>query len=238
MENVRFLNLKSMTDGEISAPRPHLCDGVEPERVKDRVRDELETIIAPSRDSRNVLVTNFFLQAKGPHGRIGIAQKQVTLEGAYGSRMMHAVQNFGKETPEFDDNAYTFSATYIEGILCLFAHHVAAPTIHTNRHPGYHITLLRGFHLFDKSNFADGIYAFRALRQLAHKYREEFIEVANERAANMPRLQEARGTDTGKDGTNEMPSRPGDDEYEGEDEASAPEKDSDANFVEEGIELS
>lgn len=51
MQNVRFLNLKSMTDGEISAPRPHLCDGVEPERVEDRVRDELETIIAPSRDS-------------------------------------------------------------------------------------------------------------------------------------------------------------------------------------------
>lgn len=173
-------------------------------------------------------MTNFFLQAKGPHGRISVAQKQVTLEGAYGSRMMHGLQNFGKETPEFDDNAYTFSATYIEGVLSLFAHHVAAPTIHTNRHPGYHITLLRMFALFDEPTFAGGIYALRALREHARKYREEFIEVANKRAENMPRLQEGRGADTGKDRTNEMLSWPEDDEYEGEDEASAPEKDSDA----------
>ncbi|CAH0044890.1 unnamed protein product [Clonostachys solani] len=225
MENVPFLNLDSMTDGELSAPQPDLCDGVQPETVEDSVRDDLETIIAPSEESESPLVTNFFLQAEGPQGTINVAQKQVTLDGAYGSRMMHALQNFGKGTPEYDENAYTFSATYIEGILSLFAHHVAAPTIHTKGHPGYHITLLRGFVLHDELAFADGIYALRALRQLARTYREEFIEIANERADNMPRLQEeheptvqpAAEADAGRDRTNEMPSRSGgDDDNEGD----------------------
>ncbi|CAG9994430.1 unnamed protein product [Clonostachys byssicola] len=172
MWNIPFLNLDTMTEGELSAPQPDMCDGVLPERVEDMVRDELDTVIAPSGDAEALLATNFFFQVKGPKGKFGIVQKQVTLDGAYGARMMHALQNFGKETPEFDDNAYTFSATYIEGMLSLYAHHVAAPTIHTKNHPGYHITLLRGFQLLDKWAFADGVYAFRALRKLAQKHQD------------------------------------------------------------------
>ncbi|VUC33766.1 unnamed protein product [Clonostachys rosea] len=234
MKNIPFLNLDSMTDGELYVPQPDFCDGAWPETVDDKVRDELERVIVPSSDAENLLATNFFLQVKGPKGTFDVAQKQVTLDGAYGSRMMHALQNFGKETPEYDENAYTFSATYIEGYLSLFAHHVAAPTIHTKGHPGYHITLLRGFVLHDQTSFADGVYALRSLRLLARKYRDEFIETANERADRMSRLQEEREAtaepavegDAGRDDTKQMHSQSVSDD-KSEHEATASEEDSD-----------
>ncbi|RYP90102.1 hypothetical protein DL770_003794 [Monosporascus sp. CRB-9-2] len=61
---------------------------------------------------------------------------------------MHHLRNFGLSEPAYDNKAYTFSATYQDGTLTLFAHHVTAPHPDSPRgFPGYWMTIIGGYDL-------------------------------------------------------------------------------------------
>jgi hypothetical protein len=128
------------------------------------------------------IAPNFFLQVKGPYGSIAIARRQARYDGAIGARAMHSLQNYSNDGLVFDSKAYTFSSTYCSGQLVLYAHHVTAP-ITPRGWPQYHMTKLRGFELTDtRETFIEGVTAFRNARDLADRYRQEFIEAANAKA--------------------------------------------------------
>ena len=84
------------------------------------------------------MAPNFFLEVKGPDGNAAVATRQARYDGAIGSRAMHSLQNYGREEPQYDGKAYTFSSAYHNGLLQLFVHHVTAPTT-TGGRPEYRV---------------------------------------------------------------------------------------------------
>ncbi|POR39177.1 Uncharacterized protein TPAR_00623, partial [Tolypocladium paradoxum] len=94
-----------------------------------------------------------------------------------------SLQNYGGTTPTYDGNAYTYSSTYQDGTLKLYAHHIAAP-ITPGGLPEYHMTKLRGFDMTDsRETFVEGATAFRNARELAQRHRDSFIQIANAKAS-------------------------------------------------------
>ena len=92
---------------------------------------------------------------------------------------MHALQSYGQAKPTYDNKAYTFSSTYHDGTLKMYAHHLTQP-LRLGELPQYHMTSLRGFLLTDSPQiFRQGVGAFRNARDLAKEQREIFIEQAN-----------------------------------------------------------
>lgn len=105
--HVRFSNLQSMTEDEGTQPRPSFFDGAEYLAVDGRVTDDLDKIILPTSSPRDPVVANFFVEAKGRMGKAYVAMMQAVQDGATGARAIFALQNYGVETPTYDDNAYT-----------------------------------------------------------------------------------------------------------------------------------
>ncbi|KAL2255945.1 hypothetical protein VTK26DRAFT_2445 [Humicola hyalothermophila] len=141
-------------------------------------------MIVPTKHAGVPVVPNLFLEAKGPGGGADIALRQALHDRAIGARAIHALQNYGAEEPAYDGNAYTYTSTYHAGTgtLQLHAHHVTPPTAPGGR-PEYHMTKLRGFDMTDsRETFVQGATAFRNARDSAQRYRDRFIQAANERA--------------------------------------------------------
>lgn len=182
--NLFFNNLDSITGDTTVNAVPDFFDGIHPVSIKKEVRTSLNKMIIPTNHGQAPVAPNFFLEAKAPEGGAGVLRRQACLDGAYGARAMHALQNYGKEMPEYDGNAYTFSSTYHAGTgtLSLFTHYVTAPTSEGGL-PEYHMTKLRAFALTDTPDtFIAGISAFRNSREVAQRHRDRFILEANTRA--------------------------------------------------------
>ncbi|KAK0718738.1 hypothetical protein B0T21DRAFT_351541 [Apiosordaria backusii] len=145
-------------------------------------RNELAGHIIPSTMLDKPMAPNFFMEVKGPDGKPSVATRQARYHGAFGSRAMHSLQNYGAEEAEYDGKAYTFSSTYQDGTLKLYAHHVTAPTTEGGR-PEYHMTYLSSYAITgNRDRAAEGIGALRNTLDLADQYRGNFIRVANGRA--------------------------------------------------------
>ncbi|KAK0655278.1 hypothetical protein B0T16DRAFT_450991 [Cercophora newfieldiana] len=145
------------------------------------IREELDRLIIPTRNARHPVAPNFFLGAKGPDGSASVAKRQACYDGAYGARAMQALQGYGSE-PAYDGNAYTYSSTYQDGLLQIYAHHTTMPTTPGGQ-PEYHMTKLRGFDMTDgRESFVQGATAFRNARDIAKQNRDSFIATANARA--------------------------------------------------------
>lgn len=90
---------------------------------------------------------------------------------------MQSLQSYGKK-PVYDGNAYTYSSTYHDGTLRLYAHHPTAPTTSGGRLE-YHMIRVKGFDMLsDRDTCAEGIRHFRNARDLARRHRIEFIQGA------------------------------------------------------------
>lgn len=148
------------------------------------MRDDLDQIIRPSQGISVPTAPNFFLEADKRDTKV--TERRVVLDGAYGARLMHVLQNYrtGKQYV-YDNNAYTFTAILIMDIKCvkvkLYAHHVHAPT-QPRGLPHYYATLLEEYFLLDRESYSNCIAALRNIREEAGKSRERFIADANERA--------------------------------------------------------
>ncbi|KAH8651692.1 hypothetical protein BGZ61DRAFT_230659 [Ilyonectria robusta] len=183
--NTLFGNLDPLTDGTLAPANPDLYYGAYPEELDRSIRDELAGHITPSTMVDKPMAPNFFLEVKGPDGSAAVATRQARYDGAIGSRGIHSLQSYGMEEPQYDGQAYTFSSTYHDGYLKLYAHHITAPTIEGGR-PEYHMTQLRSFGMTDtRETFIQGATAFRNARDLAKRHRDSFIEAANARAPQL-----------------------------------------------------
>ncbi len=130
------------------------------------------------------MAPNFFLEAKGPDGSAAVATSQARYDGALGARGMHSLQNYGTEEPTYDGKAYTYSSTYHNTLLQMYAHHVTAPAAPGGR-PEYHMTQVKTVAMTeDRDAFVQGATAFRNLRDLAKTHRDNFIQAANARLPN------------------------------------------------------
>ncbi|KAH7113469.1 hypothetical protein B0J13DRAFT_460818 [Dactylonectria estremocensis] len=183
--NTVFGNLEPLTDGTLAPANPDIYYGAYPDELNRSIRDELAGHIIPSTMEDKPMAPNFFLEVKGPDGSAAVATRQARYDGAIGSRGIHSLQNYGREEPQYDDQAHTYSSTYHDGTLKLFAHHVTAPTMSGGR-PEYHMTQLRTFGMTDtRHTFVQGATAFRNVRDFAKRHRDGFIQAANARAAQV-----------------------------------------------------
>lgn len=181
--NTLFGNLEPLTDGTLAPASPDIYYGTYPEELDRSIRNQLGSYIIPSTMLDKPMAPNFFLEAKGPNGGAAVAARQARYDGALGARAMHALQNHGKDKPEYDSNAYTFSSTYHDGTLKLYTHHTTAPSGPDGRSE-YHMTQVGAWAMTGGiDDFRRGATAFRNARDLAKQHRDGFIQGANARAS-------------------------------------------------------
>ncbi|KAK2590481.1 hypothetical protein QQS21_011841 [Conoideocrella luteorostrata] len=102
-----------------------------------------------------------FVEVKDPDGSAAVANRQARYDGAAGSCAMHSLQNYGQDKPQYDGRPYTFSATYQNDSLKLYAHHLTAPTTDGGQ-PEYHMTQLTAHAMTnDRETYIQGATAFR-----------------------------------------------------------------------------
>ncbi|KAJ4310986.1 hypothetical protein N0V84_010685 [Fusarium piperis] len=182
--NTVFGNLDSLTDGTIVVPKPDIYDGAVPKELDRTIRNQLAGHIVPSTMVDKPMAPNFFVEVKGPDGASAVAARQARYDGAIGARGMHSLQNHGREEPQYDGRPYTYTSTYQDSTLKLYAHHLTAPTTEGGQ-PEYHMTQVKGFDMTnDRETFVKGATAFRNARDLAKGHRDTFIQEANARASH------------------------------------------------------
>ncbi|KID66198.1 uncharacterized protein G6M90_00g068160 [Metarhizium brunneum] len=189
--NIQFTNLISLTDESTVKAVPDYFDGAKASDLHSVVRRELNELVIPTKHANVPIIPNFFLEAKGPSGSVSVAEKLACYDGAHGARALHALQNYKLAEPTYDGNAYTYSSTYHDGTLKLYAHHVTAPTVAEER-PEYHMTQIDGWQMTGSiDTFRRGATAFRNARDSAKQHRDSFIQAANATAEDAVERHEA-----------------------------------------------
>lgn len=179
--NALFSNLDPLTDGTIVTPKPDIYYGAAPEQLDVTIRNELGRYIVPSTAADKPIAPNFFLEAKGPDGSPAVMMRQARYDGAVGARAMHSLQSYGQKEPVYDGQPYTYSSTYQDGTLKMYAHHATAPATASSQ-PEYHMSQLSSFSMTNaRDTFVEGATAFRNARDLAKQHRDNFIQAANSR---------------------------------------------------------
>ena len=179
-QNVLFTELKPITNDEAVKPKPDFFDGASLHDLAPATRnhDWVQLNVIPTKHHSVPVAPNFYLEVKGPDGNAAVAQRQACYDGAYGTRAMHTLQNLCTATPTYDGNAYTYSSTYHDGQLKLYAHHTTAPA--DGGQPEYHMTQAGAYALtHSRETFRSGVTAFRNARDLAQSHRRSFIQLAN-----------------------------------------------------------
>lgn len=129
------------------------------------MREDLNNTIRPSKKPGTLIAPNFFLTVSSGKEPLAEIESESSLNGAYGARSMHALQNYGKgegEEPDYDGKAYAYSATLYGGFLELHSHHLTPPA-EPGEQPGCHTTLLASYALHDK-DYMLGITANQNLK--------------------------------------------------------------------------
>ncbi|KZZ99188.1 hypothetical protein AAL_02739 [Moelleriella libera RCEF 2490] len=179
-----FTNLDSLTKEATVRAVPDYFDGAHPEALDRQVSQDLSQMIIPTKHSGVPTAPNFFLEVKASKGSADVDLRQACLDGAYGARAMNALRSYKGPELAHDRSAYTYSSTYHDGTLKLYAHHVEAPHKSGGR-PAYHMTKLRGFDMTDnRDTFVAGASAFRNVRDLAKQHRDVLIQAANARTVS------------------------------------------------------
>ncbi|KAI1390445.1 uncharacterized protein F4822DRAFT_443306 [Hypoxylon trugodes] len=207
--NDLFNNMQAIGYKGVVKPKPDIWDGTRAIAVHTTVKDALGMFITPKTSAQHALVApNFFIEVKGPQGSLIIAERQVLNDGAYGARAMNSLQNFMAVEPSFDNKAYTFSATYIGGILSLYAHHVTCPKSDSpGGLPEYWMTLLDAYSMKShRRAFVSGATAFRNLRELAWRNREDAVQAANARVLDLKESDFSKDNRNDSNGERPFPS--------------------------------
>ncbi|TKA21988.1 hypothetical protein B0A50_08486 [Salinomyces thailandicus] len=176
--DVPFYRLEKF-DEELSAPMPDLYYGAQPAQINARIRRDLDEFIIPSNRTSLPAAPNFFFEAKGAAGRADVARRQAMYDGAVGARGILQLQNYGRNTPVHDGNAYTMSATYHPGTgtLQMYATH---PRQSTMGETEYYMTQLDTYAMTGNINsFRSGAAAYRNARDWTQQKRDTFIADAN-----------------------------------------------------------
>ncbi|PHH92805.1 hypothetical protein CDD83_4964 [Cordyceps sp. RAO-2017] len=184
-QNVLFTELEPITNKTAVKPKPDFFDGARLQQLNPDLRKDqhLRSAVIPTKHPNVPVAPNFFLETKGPSGGADVARRQACHVGAYGARALHALQSYGETEPSYDGNAYSYSSTYHDGVLKLYAHHVTAPS-DVEGGPEYHMTHIDTWGMTGNIDaFRRGAAAFRNARDMAKRHRDDFIHAANAKAA-------------------------------------------------------
>ncbi|KAL9045064.1 MAG: hypothetical protein Q9214_001849 [Letrouitia sp. 1 TL-2023] len=185
-ENLRFGNLKDLTDGSITKAQPDFYDGIRPMELNRQVRERISEYIEPSTKKNAPLLPNFFTEGKGPDGSAPVSELQAMYDGALGARGMHELRLYVDPETAVDNNAYTITSTYHggSGALKLYTTH-CTPSTNSSRGYEYRMTQLRGWDMTDNPDtFRHGAGALRNARDWAREKREELVTAANGKILN------------------------------------------------------
>lgn len=186
-ENLRFGNLKDLTDGSITKAQPDFYDGARPEDLNRQIREELGPYIVPSTNTAAPCLPNFFMEAKGPNGGTPTCKNQALYDGAVGARGIHELRSYVDPETAYDNNAYTITSTYHggSGDLTIYTTH-PTPSNDPQNPVEYRMTQLNGWKMTGNPEaFRQGASALRHARDLAKEKREELIAAANGKALSV-----------------------------------------------------
>ena len=182
-ENLRFTNLKDLTDGSIVKAQPDCYDGRRPEELNRRIREALGPYIVPSTNTAAPCLPNFFTEGKDPKGLTDVSKNQAMYDGALGARGMHELRAYVNPETAFDNNAYTIASTYhSNGLLNMYTTH---PVKSTNpKIPiEYRMTQLNSYAMTgNPDTFRQGAGAWRNGREYMDATRKASIAAANAKA--------------------------------------------------------
>ncbi|KAL7916617.1 hypothetical protein GGI35DRAFT_485737 [Trichoderma velutinum] len=172
-------NLVPLVEGIEVVLQPDYFDGAPLTALNREIRDALGGIIIPSKHISAPVAPNFFLEVRRPSGNAVTTKTEACYYGACGARSMHAIQSYVfHDAQGYDGNAYSFSSTYINGLLKIYAHFIVEQGQDTidRALSAYHMVELKAFNMTSTyEDFIGGCTAFRNARQLAAKFRKDFI---------------------------------------------------------------
>lgn len=187
VDNFDCQNFVSMTSNEATKPKPDYLEGATVTDVHPVIQRELKSVITPSVygfPDKNPIAPNLAVELKSTTGDIRTAQFQVSQDGAYCARALHALDHWRRAADDpspYDGKAYGYSATYLDGtgFLQMYSHHVE---VMANGQQRYHIvTLDTAYLLHSRKELLKGITAFRNLKDMAAERRNAIIYGANAR---------------------------------------------------------
>ena len=184
-ENLRFTNLKDLTDGSITKAQPDFYDGARPEDLNIQIRKELGPYIVPSTNTAAPCLPNSFTEGKGRKGLIDVCKLQATYDGAIGARGILELRSYVDPETAYDNNAYTITSTYHpSGLLTMYTSHPVEST-NPKHQTEYRTTQLNSYAMTgNPEGFRQGAAAWRNGRDLTRDQRKELIGAANEKALN------------------------------------------------------
>lgn len=191
------LNWAPLVEENLVSAKPDYFEGKAPGPDDIIIRRELHPFIVPSEVYGTPFLPNFFVEAKADIGSLAVGKRQALYDGTLGARGMHKVQTYLKEgkTVIFDKNAYTISATYLDGFLNMYTHHLS-PRDGSGIRPQYYMTSIGSWSLLGSPRtFREAVSALRNARDLAYEFREQFLADANRRIAERSTTDET-GRDT------------------------------------------
>ena len=185
-ENLRFTNLKDLTDGSITKAQPDFYDGARPEDLNKQIREELGPYIVPSTNTAAPCLANFCTECKGLDGSAPVCKLQATYDGVVCERGMIELSSYTDPETVPYNIAHTITSTYHSGTgdLTIYSTHVNQSN--NPQHPiEYRMTQLNGWKMTgNPDTFRQGATAWRNARGLAKEKREELIAAANAKALN------------------------------------------------------
>ncbi len=180
-----FSRLAPLTGGTIGDARPDFYYGARPDQANQRVQDDLNPYIIPSGNDSAPILPNNFTELFGPDENPAVVRRQACYDGAIGARALQHLQSYGLPEPVFDNNAYTITSTLDGQNLYMYTTYPTAPASPEAR-PEYHMNQAGAFALTGNADYCrQGLTAYRNMRVWTEKKRDEFIEAANERPANL-----------------------------------------------------
>ncbi|KAK2595191.1 hypothetical protein QQS21_007096 [Conoideocrella luteorostrata] len=181
---IPFNNLNHLTDGSLTAGNPDIYYGARPEQLEPDVRKQLSGDIEPSTQDCLPVAPNFLLEVKGPDGSLSVALRQACYNGALGARAIHSLQSY-RQSEQYDNKAYALTSVYYGGQLQMYTTHLIPPSA-PGKNPSFTTTQIKNWALTgDGDSFRQGVSAYRNGRDWAKLQRDNAINQANERLAEV-----------------------------------------------------
>ena len=191
--NVSWNNMSSMTGGRTVAPQPDLYYGVRVGEVPKVIRDSIGDSIIPSTVPNAPALPHFIVEIKGPTGSLEVVKRQAAHAGAAAAYAAFCLENYGVDSPIYDDNTVVHVWTYtsVPGDLTHYGMRIHRPD--PDAEPSYHLTLVRTYHITEShEQYRKGVSAFRHCRDDSHKKTHERLAKTIKRLRNSttPQLNE------------------------------------------------
>ena len=171
-------------DAATTKPQPDFYDGLKMTADNKQLRRYLYKYIVPALDGP--FLPNFIFEFKSSDGSPRKVSAQALYHGSLGARGIHYARSFSVDD-HYDNKAYTFSCTYMDGILRFYAHYLRRPE-NPNEALHWYMVPLRSYLLDDSlEQLRDGISAFRNLRDLAYEMRRDIAASANQKLEALAR---------------------------------------------------